>query len=40
MKSPREAGAGRKVIRADRMPTLARALGVGVMELFQEEERK
>ena len=32
--------AGRKVIRADMVPTLARALGVGVMELFREENEK
>jgi len=32
--------AGRKVIRADMVPGLARGLGVGVMELFSEEEEQ
>lgn len=30
--------AGRKVIRADMVPSIASALGVGVNELFREEE--
>lgn len=29
--------AGRRVIRADMVPALANALGVGVMELFKED---
>ena len=29
---------GRKVIRADMVPILANALGVGVMELFREDQ--
>ena len=30
---------GRRVIRADMVPPLAKALGVDVMELFAEEEQ-
>ncbi len=31
--------AGRKVIRADMVPTIARALNVGIAELFEDDEK-